>query len=29
VIYASKEYREYESYRIWLRDHYGLPVKEV
>jgi hypothetical protein len=29
VIYAGKEYKEYESYRVWLRDHYDLPVKEV
>jgi hypothetical protein len=29
VIYASKEYKEYESYRIWLRDNYGLRIKEV
>jgi hypothetical protein len=29
VIYSSKEYKGCKSYRIWLRDHYGLPIKEV
>jgi hypothetical protein len=29
VIYAGKEYKEHESHRIWLWDHYGLPIKEV
>jgi hypothetical protein len=29
AIYSSREYREDECYRIWLRDHYGLPIMEV
>jgi hypothetical protein len=29
AIYRSKGYKESESYRIHLRDTYGLPVKEV
>jgi hypothetical protein len=29
AIYSSREYKEYESYRIWLRDNYRLPAKEV
>jgi hypothetical protein len=29
TIYSSKAYEEHESYRVWLRDNYGLPVKEV
>jgi lysozyme family protein len=29
VIYRSKAYTENESYRVWLRDNYGLPIKEV
>jgi hypothetical protein len=29
TIYSSKVYKEHESYRVWLRDNYGLPIKEV
>jgi hypothetical protein len=29
VIYSSREYRESLSYRKWLWEHYGLPIKEV
>jgi hypothetical protein len=29
AIYSGREYKEHESYRLWLRDNYGLPIKEV
>jgi hypothetical protein len=29
TIYSSRVYKEHESYRVWLRDNYGLPIKEV
>jgi hypothetical protein len=29
AIYCSREYKEYETYRAWLRDNYELPIKEV
>jgi hypothetical protein len=29
TIYSSRAYKEHESYRVWLRDNYGLPVREV
>jgi hypothetical protein len=25
----SKAYMESANYRVWLRDNYGLPIKEV